>query len=325
MHWRVKGLVQKVLGTIPLGDWAHYLLQRRLGNLNDVSGEVRIKLDDWRIMAGHLADAGRSIAGARLVEIGTGWYPTFPLAFYLGGAAKIVTFDLTRHIKADLTLGCAAFLGGHLDLLASACGVPASEVGDRYRRLMDRLDDRLDLTGATDGVIEYRAPADAQQTGLSDGSIDCVFSNSVLEHIPFEVIDGIFQEAIRILPPGGMMFHSVNCGDHYAYVDKSISQLHYLRYSDADWRFWQNRFLYQNRMRAQQFVELAERAGFAIALNTARPSERRLRELAEVPVHGSFARFTTEQLCITSIDFIARKEALGSLASPSPQSPSRSI
>src|SRR3546814_14080227 len=54
-------------------------------------------------------------------------------------------------------------------------------------------------------------------------------------------IDTMYREAMRILAPGGIMFHSVNCGDHYAYVDRSIHQLHYLKYSDRQWRFWEDR------------------------------------------------------------------------------------
>jgi SAM-dependent methyltransferase len=309
MHWRLKGFVQKVLGHMPAGDTLHYLLQRRLGGLKNFPAEFASKVDDWRIMVGHLRDAGRPIAGGRFLEVGSGWYPTFPFACFLAGAERVTTVDLNRHLKVELTLGCAAMLADHVDTIATAAGVPVEEVRERQRRLVQTLDDRLDLTAASGGVIQYRAPADARATALPDGSIDCVFSNSVLEHVPGDTIEGIFRESKRVLVPRGIMFHSVNCGDHYAYVDRSISQLHYLRYSDAAWQLWQNEFLYQNRMRAQEFVQLAEQTGFTIALNTAHPVEKRLRELAQVPVHPQFGRFTPEQLCITTIDFIARSPA----------------
>jgi hypothetical protein len=126
--------------------------------------------------------------------------------------------------------------------------------------------------------------------------------------VPGEVIEGMFVEGRRVLTPAGIMFHSVNCGDHYAYVDKSITQLHYLRYSDSAWRLWQNEFLYQNRLRAHEFVDMSVRAGFAITMNTAHPTAKRLQELRAIPVHPTFsARFSPEQLCITTIDFISRK------------------
>jgi hypothetical protein len=307
MDWRLKGLVQKALGYVPAGEALHYRLQRRFGTFRDMAGEFDVKVSDWRLMVGHLAAAGFRLTGARLLEIGSGWYPTFPFACYLGGARQVITVDLTRHLKGELARTCAELLGNHLELIASACEVPIDEVRARHRALLQRLDGRMDLAAASEGVVDYRAPADARATGLPDQSIDCVFSNSVLEHVREDAIDAMYLEARRILRPEGLMFHSVNCGDHYAYIDSSISQLNYLRYSEGAWRLWQNEFLYQNRLRAREFVQRAERAGFTITLNTANASDARLQELRAVPVHTQFADIPPEQLCITSVDFIARK------------------
>jgi hypothetical protein len=141
-----------------------------------------------------------------------------------------------------------------------------------------------------------------------------VFSNSVLEHVIPEAVDGIFREAMRILAPGGIMFHSVNCGDHYAYVDRKINQLNYLKYSDSEWRRWDNAFLYQNRMRAHEFVDRAKAVGFDIVLNTECARESRLAQLAAMQVHPQFAHIPPERLCVTSIDFIGRKHAAENLS-----------
>ena len=308
MHWRTKGMIQKALVYVPAGQHLHFLLQRTAGGLKNVAGELDVKVDDWRIMVGHLRNAGVDLQGCRMMEIGSGWYPTLPFCLYLGGVGRVHTVDLNRHMKAGLTREAADLLGKYLELIAQACGASHDDVLRRHRLLADRLTG-IDVESATDGVIQYRAPGDARRTNLPDHSVDVVFSNSVLEHVPGDAIEGMFREAMRILVPGGVMFHSVNCGDHYAYVDRTISQLNYLQYSDNEWEKWNNDFLYQNRLRAHAFVEMAERAGFALELNTAKPSERRLRELEKVRVHSQFAHLPPEKLCITSIDFIARKKA----------------
>ena len=312
MHWRAKGVVQKVLGHVPGGEQAHYLLQKRFGGLRGFTREFDIKMDDWRLMAGHLRVAGVPITGARLFEIGTGWYPTFPLACYLGGARQVVTVDLNRHIKPELVRECADNLGRHVELIAEACAVPVSDVVARQQTLVSRLADGNDVDAATLGVVQYQAPSDASRTTLKAAQIDCVFSNSVLEHVLPAAVDGIFRESMRILAPGGIMFHSVNCGDHYAYVDRSINQLNYLKYSDQEWRRWDNAFLYQNRMRAYEFVDRAVAAGFDIVLNTECAREARLAQLAAMDVHPQFAHIPPERLCVTSIDFIGRKPPQGS-------------
>lgn len=307
MHWKLKGAVQKVLGVLPGGATMHYALQSRFGGLGDFAGEFDSKVDDWRIMVGHLRAAGMPVAGRHLFEVGSGWYPTFPLALVLAGAGRVTTVDLNRHLKPDLLRACIERLGTVLDVIATASGADATAVRARHARLAEAARHTLDLGVLSEGVIAYHAPADATRSGLADASVDAMFSNSVLEHVPPDVVDALYAEGMRILVPGGVMFHSVNCGDHYAYVDRRIDQLNYLRYSDDEWARWNNAFLYQNRLRAHVFVDRAREAGFAIELDTARASERRLRELAATPVHAQFASIPPERLCITSVDFIARK------------------
>lgn len=307
MNWRMKGAIQKVLGMVPAGDELHYQLQRRFGGLRDLTHELEAKVEDWRLMAGHLAAAGLPIQGTRFVEMGTGWYPTFPFSLYLGGAARVDTIDLNRYLRPDLTRVMVRFLGGKLDTIAELSKRPLAEVRASHDALAKALAGDATPEDATGGVVRYRAPGDAAATGLPAESVDVVFSNSVLEHVPGEVIAKCFAEAKRILRPGGVVFHSVNCGDHYAYVDKRINQLNYLRYSDDEWARWNNRFLYQNRLRAIDFVDLAKGAGYAIELDTSRPHPTRLEQLAQIRVHPRFARYSEAQLAITSIDFIGRR------------------
>ena len=308
MHWRIKGTVQKVLGYMPGGDLLHFHLQRRFGGLQDFRRELDSKIEDWTIMAEHLRNAGLLFDGLRAFEIGSGWYPTFPIACYLAGVSRLYTYDLTRHMRAELTLACVEGMEPALSTIAEVSGAPLDDVRARHLQLRNRLLAGQEIGPASGGVIVYRAPADATDTGLPNDSVDVVFSNSVLEHVPPEVITGMYREAARILAPGGVMFHSVNCGDHYAYVDREIHQLHYLRYSDAEWERWNNAFLYQNRLRAHRFVDDARELGFDIVLDTSTTRPERLQQLAATPVHPQFAHYAPEQLCITSVDFIARKQ-----------------
>ena len=307
MHWRLKGIAQKTLGALSGGDALHYRLQRRFGGLRDFEREFATKIEDWSIMARHLRDAGIPVAGTRFFELGTGWYPTFPFACLLGGAARVETFDLNRHLKPELVRACASGFASHLDAIAADSGADPADVAGRHARVAAAIAGDRDLEHASGGVIRYHAPADAVRSGLDDGSVDVVFSNSVLEHVTPDVIAPLYREAMRVLRPGGVMFHSVNCGDHYAYVDRKLHQLNYLKYSDRAWRFWNNAFLYQTRLRADTFVDQARDAGFAIDLDTSHTRPERLRQLQAMRVHPQFAQVPPERLCITTVDFIARK------------------
>jgi SAM-dependent methyltransferase len=310
MDWRIKGAIQKVLGKVPGGDRMHYALQRRGGGLTDFGRECDIKVDDWRLMLGHLRASKIPLAGATLLEMGTGWYPTFPFCLYLGGAKRVYTVDLTRHLQSDLVAQLADRLAVHVGLIAHESGQPEETVAAKQVALTEALRKGATVQGATDDVVHYRAPADASKTGLPADSLDVVFSNSVLEHVPGPVIEACLAEAKRILRTDGIVFHSVNCGDHYAYTDRTIDQLHYLQFSEGAWAKWNNEFLYQNRLRAIDFVEMAKRAGFAIEIDTSRASKERLAQLDRIRVDSCFARYTREQLAITSIDFVGRKPAI---------------
>ena len=307
MHWRLKGLIQKALGPLPGGDALHYQLQRRFGGLRDFRREFVVKIDDWKIMVDQLRTHGIDIRGAELLEIGTGWYPTFPFACHLAGAARVHTYDLNRYLKPDLVRQCAAGFAEFLPAIAEAVGADEAEVRARHSRLMAALGDGSDLERATGDGVRYHAPADATATGLAAESVDLVFPNSVLEHVSPSVLAPLYAESKRILRPGGSMFHSVNCGDHYAYADPKVHQLNYLQFDDRQWAFWNNRFLYQNRMRAHQFVDAAADAGFDIVLDTATARPQRLQQLQQMTVADQFRHIAPEKLCITSVDFIARR------------------
>lgn len=306
MNWRLKGAIQKVLGVVPGGDELHFQLQRRAGGLRDPARELWLKIEDWTLMVGHLRDAGMPVRGTRFLEMGTGWYPTFPFCLYLGGAAQVHTVDLNRYLRRDLTVEAATRIERKVPTIAELSGRSIEDVFAAQQALVRAVRAGASLEEATGGVIRYRAPGDASATGLPDASLDVVFSNSVLEHVPVPVIVRCLEEARRVLRPGGVAFHSVNCGDHYAYVDRRINQLNYLRYSDEEWAFWDNRFLYQNRLRAVDFVAMARAAGFTIELDTSRPHPTRLAQLAAIPVHEKFAGYSEAELAITSVDFIGR-------------------
>jgi len=275
-HWRVKAAIQAVLGSVPRGAELHHVLQRRFGGPGDFDAELRAKIDDGLLMIAHLRSVRMPIDSSRFLETGSGWY------------------RCPRRKP-------------RLPELAGATGRAADAILGALRAMVEALKRGADVVHATGGAIEYRAPSDARATGLTAGSMDVVFSNDVLEHVPEREIEGLFVEAERVLRPGGVVFHSVNCGDHYAYIDGSISQLNYLRYSEREWAKYSNTYLYQNRLRAVDFTRMARAAGFEIEVDTSRAHPKRLAELAKVRVHPQFSRCTAEQLAITSVSFIGRK------------------
>src|SRR3546814_1841253 len=84
----------------------HFHLQRRFGGLRSFERELSVKVDDWAIMARHLRNAGVDFSRMRGFEIGTGWYPTFPLACYLAGRSEEHTSELQSLMRISYAVFC---------------------------------------------------------------------------------------------------------------------------------------------------------------------------------------------------------------------------
>jgi hypothetical protein len=303
-HWRVKGVVQKALGALPGGTRVNTALQQVFGELRDPRANFDAKFGDWRGLMALLAAAGRpSVAGAVLLEIGTGWYPTNPLLFALAGARECHTYDIVRHLDFEMSRRLLEHLGQHLDAVAALSGRDRADVRAHWDRLcaapdLERL---LELAG-----IRYHAPGDAGRTGLADGSVDIVFSNSVLEHVEPALLVPLLAESRRLVGARGLSVHAVACNDHYAHFDRSISFVNYLRFDDAQWARWNNPLNYQNRLRAPDFIAAARSAGLVVVHEerAVRPGVR--EALATLPVAARFSRYSPDDLAATTVNFVAR-------------------
>jgi len=304
MNWRVKGVVQGVLSMVPGGRIINNCLQTTLGSLRDFDANVDAKVTgDWLVLVAHMQQLGVRPQNLDYVEVGTGWYPALPICFWLAGARSCRTFDITRHLNHKMTFRMLGRLEHYLPAIAEASFRPLAEVQAAYASLRNAKTTEEMLRTAR---IEYLAPHDAADTGLPDSSVDVVFSNSVLEHVPTDAILRIMRETRRILRKSGLAIHSANCGDHYAYFDHSITPVNYLKYPAQQWSKWNNSLLYQNRLRPSDFINLAEQSGLRIVLHESKPNPQLLSVLPTLTIAPEFRRYPPEQLASTSIDFVAQ-------------------
>jgi hypothetical protein len=307
VNWKVKGIIQKGLSLTPGGVALNSRLQHVFGRMRDFDGHLADKIFDWSLSMEYLAEVHFPMAGARLMEIGTGWHPALPLCFYLAGAESIATFDITRLMDEGVTFRLLDSLEKHVPKIAEMAQQSPASVQARLAKLRGakNLAELLSRSG-----IEYFAPADGRATGLPPASVDLVYSNSVLEHVPGEVISGLMAESLRVLRPGGLAMHNVGCNDHYAFFDKSISFVNFLQFDDREWRRWNNPIQYQNRLRAPEFVALAEGAGLEVISEKKNVRPGTLEALATMRVAPEFKRFSKDEIAITTLDFISRKPDL---------------
>lgn len=135
---------------------------------------------------------------------------------------------------------------------------------------------------------------------IPSGSVDWVFSQAVLEHVPLGEFGATACEMRRVLSPAGAMSHRIDLKDHLG------GALNNLRFSS---RVWESHFMassgfYTNRLRFSQIVHAFKEAGFDVrVVDVMRwaqlPTPR--RRLAP-----SFRALSDDELLVRHFDVVGR-------------------
>lgn len=265
MHWKLKAAAQTAIAFLPpSASWAaYYWLQRRFGGLRSLSPVDRLVagIQTWHRI-GHL---GHNPVGRVFFELGTGTATMVPLAYWLMGAARTITFDLNTYLKAEIVRENLEYIERNQRDIVGLFGELL--VPQRMEALLRfQADDTFSLARFLDLCsIQYVSPGDAARTGLPSRSVDFHTSFTVFEHIPPRVLAEILQEGNRVVRPDGLFVHMIDYSDHFSHDDSNISAVNFLQYSDAEWaRYAGNRYMYMNRLRHDDMLALFDAAGHRI-------------------------------------------------------------
>jgi SAM-dependent methyltransferase len=286
----------------------YFAIQRTVGGLrrgfnNPVERFIAaIQMVEW------IESAGASIVGKRFVEVGTGHMVNLPTALWLLGACETVTVDLNRYLSPSLVKQSNRSIRHHTPEVLQLFGVRAEN--ESFRNRFEQL---LSFSGKLDALLEmmnvrYVSPGDAAALPLPDKSVDFHVSHTVLEHVPAPAISKILGEAKRLMSPGGLLVHNIDPSDHFSHDDMSIPAVNFLRFSDSEWDKWAgNRFMYQNRLRASEYVDLFQSAGVHILKSESAVDDRSLSALQRgFPVDRRFAEMSPEDLATRWLRLMGR-------------------
>ncbi len=240
-----------------------------------------------------LRAAGFDTHGIRVLEIGTGWHPILAMTYLAVGANSVTLTDIERLLDARLIRSAIDFVLARRDVLA---GLGA----DSFDRL--KIEDGDVSAMLRQLGITYISPYRAELS--PDGSADLIVSCSVLEHIPPKTLDTMMADFRRILVPGGAMIHFIDCSDHFAMRDKSISRCNFLQYEDWAWRLYSIAG-YHNRLRHSEYVAMLKRYGFRINFEWRESREKEQREVAAMVLASPFVGRDIEDLAAISSHFVA--------------------
>jgi hypothetical protein len=254
---------------------------------------------------------GYKTTGKTFFEVGTGRVPLLPVAFWLCGAGKTITIDLNPYMRNELVKDMLSFIRTYENEIKNIFGNLLDN--ERFNLLIDKSkmtdinkNDILNLC-----QIEYISPGDAAKTKLNDNCVNYHVSHTVYEHIPLNIIQNILIEGNRIVTQDGLFINRIDYGDHFSYMDRNISVINFLQFDDKTWeKYAGNRYMYMNRARHDEFVELFKMVGHDFLEIEPMKNETVFKKLenGEFKLDKKFEAKSNEILSITGAWFITKKE-----------------
>lgn len=142
----------------------------------------------------------------------------------------------------------------------------------------------------TEGFASLRA--------IPDCSVDFIWSQAVLEHVPRSQFAQTMRELRRILKPGGWCSHDVDLRDHFN------GGLNNLRFTEPVWEgaLFSSSGFYTNRIRFGQMLSLFQDAGFVVKQLTPRKWDSLPIDRAQLD--GQFASLPEDDLLVCGFDVV---------------------
>lgn len=293
-HWRAKALAQATFASLPSGRAINALGQKLVTKTAELSEDHFA--DKWFNATLHLPVFHEFTSLPATLELGTGWYPVTPLTLWLAGAHQVTTIDV-EDLWSDHRAGHVA------EAVLNA--VKTDPVASKYPWSKSRQQLLHATLKSHDGALPREAlagdgltakVADALTVDIPPASIDLFTSNATLEHIPPEDIRRIFSHFATLAAPGAKMSHYTDLADHYAYFDSSIGYFNFLRYSDKQWRKYNNRFHYQSRARITTYRDVHAESGWHLIHEQTWSGPE--SELHTIPVSADFGLLSAQDLLV---------------------------
>jgi hypothetical protein len=302
--WLQKAIVQKLISYFPLSHKINYIFQKyvtRGVHLDDEYFYDRL-LHAKEHLKAYQKYSGKNIPEKSL-EIGTGWYPIVPVAFFLSGVDNVYSVDIrfltsTDRMQTTLKKFVDCYKVGKLKEYINS-------LPERYETIMKIVDNPKDYTLNT--ILELLnikyLVEDARKLSLPDNSIDLVNSNNTFEHIYPEILIPILMEFKRVTKKNdGVMSHFIDMTDHFAHFDKSITIYNFLRFTDRQWRWIDNTIQPQSRARIYNYRNIFGGIGISITEEHVRKGNQ--DELSTVPLSEKFSKESMDQVAISHCHFI---------------------
>lgn len=241
LPWWLKIAAKLVLSRLPISKkWWQKLGLFSPGFMLDPAYAISV-------FQAHYARAGSPPPGFSYLELGPGDSLASAAIAWAHGANQGWLIDAGSYASRDIERYRPLF-----EKLAQM-GLPRDAAELIACRSVSDMLNRTHCVYREDGIVGFNA--------VRSASLDMIFSQAVLEHVPRAEFDATLREMKRILKPTGAGSHVVDFKDHLG------SALHNLRFSDGLWErrwFAKRSGFYTNRLRYSEVVAAFQNAGFSV-------------------------------------------------------------
>jgi Methyltransferase domain len=303
--WILKAIVQKTISYLPFSSSINYVFQKY------VTKGVYLTDEYFYDRLGHAKEHIEAFSShsskktpETCLELGTGWYPVVPIAFFLIGVEKIYSVDISfltskeriyTTISKFLEAEERKVLTDYVKYQPQKFQI-LKEIYEHYAQYtLEEILEKLNIVY----LIE-----DARKLSLPDNSVDLINSNNTFEHIYPDILAPIIQDFKRVVKKKtGVMSHFIDMSDHFAHFDKSINIYNFLQFSKAQWSIIDNSIQPQSRLRLSDYKKMYADLGIPILEEKNRPGE--IEWVKAMQLHDDYKNYSLEDIAITHTQLVS--------------------
>ena len=298
--WKAKAIIQKAISFLPYKENINYFFQRYVTKgvlLNEE--HFTYKLEHARDHLQFFEELKGGIQGKRVLELGTGWYPIVPIAFFLYDVGEFISIDISSWMNYESQLATIAVFQEweEEDKLKDVLPDIKTENWNILIEILENKEKYPNSTTINQALRFTPYIKDARNSGFETNSFDFICSNNTFEHIYPEILKPILKEFDRIVKSNGAMSHFIDLSDHFAHFDASINIYNFLRFSEQQWRRIDNSIQPQNRLRWKDYEQIYKELGISYTALKVRKGDLAL--LASVPLSEEYSAYTPEELALS--------------------------
>ena len=230
INWKFKAFLYKVFQSLRLTK-SLYFIQKYITRRSKINIQ---KIDPhWERHESSI----RKNNCISLLEIGAGksLEQNIYFSYIFNNQLKQTVIDINKMIDFNLFNDASLIISNLLNLKFKGKVTNQEEILNKYN-------------------IQYLAPH--KVSDLSEKNFDICVSTTTLEHFSLQDLNNFLLDVKKILKEGGLISSIIDYSDHYSHTDKNINSLNFLKFDESDWVKYNNSYLYQNRLRHQDYRKL---------------------------------------------------------------------